>query len=99
LADACAGFNTLYEPDRKPGPIKEAGCWADARRKLFELADIASKARNQKPNTVSPVAFEAVQKFDAIFELERSINEWSPEARVAAAAKTLRRRCMISSIG
>src|SRR5262249_31003360 len=59
LADAYVGFNTLYEPDRKA--IKEAGCWADARRKLFELADIASKACNQKPNTVSPVAFEAVQ--------------------------------------
>jgi transposase len=64
----------LYAPDRKPGPIMEAGCWAHARRKLFELADIASKARNQKPTTISPIAFEAVQKFDAIFALERSIN-------------------------
>ena len=66
-ADAYAGFKTLYEPDRKPGPITEAGCWAHARRKLFELADIASKARNRKPTTISPIAFEAVQKFDAIF--------------------------------
>src|SRR6195256_668537 len=81
-ADAYAGFNKLYEPDRKPGPITEAGCWAHARRKLFELADIASKARNQKPMTISPIAFEAVGKFDAIFMLERSINGSSPEARV-----------------
>ena len=29
-ADAYAGFNTLYEPDRKPAPITEAGCWAHA---------------------------------------------------------------------
>jgi transposase len=88
-ADANAGFNTLYEPDRKPGPITEAGCWAHARRKLFELADIASKARNRKPATISPIAFEAVRKFDAIFMLERSINGLSPEARVAARRKDI----------
>ena len=34
--------------------------------------------------TISPIAFETVQKFDAIFALERSINGSSPEARVAA---------------
>jgi transposase len=86
-ADAYAGFNRLYAPDRKPGAITQAGCWSHARRKLFELADIASKARNQKPMTISPIAFEAVQKFDAIFALERSINGLSPEARVAQRRK------------
>jgi transposase len=88
-ADAYAGFNALYEPDRKPGPITEAGCWAHARRKLFELADIASKARKRKPTTISPIAFEAVQKFDAIFALERSINGSSPEARAAARRRDI----------
>src|SRR2546426_3952192 len=63
--------------------------WAHARRKLFELADIASKASKQKPTTISPIAFEAVQKFDAIFALERSINGWLPEARVAARRKDI----------
>ena len=86
-ADSYAGFNALYAPDRKPGPITEAGCWAHAQRKLFELADIASKARGQKPTAISPIAFEAVAKFDAIFMLERSINGLSPEARVAARCK------------
>ncbi len=88
-ADAYAGFNGLYAADRKPGPITEAGCWAHARRKLFELADIASKSREQKPITISPIAFEAVQKFDAIFMLERSINGLSPEQRVAARCKDI----------
>src|SRR5438270_252199 len=73
-ADAYAGFNALYASDRKPGPITEAGCWAHARRKLFELADVASKARKGKPTTISPIAFEAVGKFDAIFMLVRSFN-------------------------
>src|ERR1700694_1727974 len=86
-ADAYAGFNSLYKPERKPGPITEAGCWAHARRKLFELADIASKVRKGKPTTISPIAFEAVSKFDAIFALERSINGSSPEERVAGGRK------------
>src|SRR5467141_5336545 len=46
-ADAYAGFNTVYKPERKPGPITEAACWAHARRKFFELADIASTARGK----------------------------------------------------
>src|SRR5579872_2253734 len=86
-ADAYAGFNKLYEPGRKPGPITEVGCWAHARRKLFELADIAAQARKQKQGTISPIAFEAVGKFDAIFALERSINGSSPQERLVARRK------------
>src|ERR1700730_13975475 len=67
--------------------MTEAGCWAHARRKLFELADIAAQARSQKQTAISPIAFEAVAKFDAIFLLERAINGLSPEARVAARRK------------
>jgi transposase len=88
-ADAYSGFNALYAPDRKPGPITEAGCWAHARRKLFELADVASKARDGKPAKISPIAFEGVQKFDAIFALERSINGLSPAERVAVRRKDI----------
>jgi hypothetical protein len=83
-ADAYSGFNGLYDANRKGGPITEAGCWAHARRKLFELAGIAAKARKGKPSTISPIAFEAVQKFDAIFALERAINARPLDQRVAA---------------
>lgn len=44
-ADAYAGYNRLLVPDRQPGPIVEALCWAHARRKFFELADIATSRR------------------------------------------------------
>jgi transposase len=88
-ADAYAGFNTLYKPDRQGGPIIEAACWAHARRKFFELADIASKARAKTSAVISPIAFEAVQKIDAIFMLERSINGSSPEERLAARHKDI----------
>jgi len=88
-ADAYAGFNALYAPERKPGPVTEAGCWAHARRKLFELADVAAAGRGRKPVTISPLAFEAVRKFDAIFSAERAINGLSPEERVAARRKDI----------
>ena len=82
-ADAYAGFNRLYEPDREPAPIAEAACWAHGRRKFFVLADIASKARNKKPVVVSPIALQAVKRIDAIFAHERAINGQSAEQRAA----------------
>lgn len=82
-ADAYAGFGGLYEPDRKPQPITEAACWAHARRKFFVLADIASTARSRKAAVLSPLAFEAVKKFDAIFAHERASNGQSAERRLA----------------
>lgn len=44
-ADAYAGLGELYAADRQPGPITGALCWSNARRKLFELADVAASAR------------------------------------------------------
>ena len=72
-ADAYAGFNRLYEADRKLGPITEASCWAHGRRKFFELADVTAKARG-KLAVIAPLAFEAVKRIDAIFDIEREIN-------------------------
>ncbi len=72
--------------DRALGPITEAACWAHARRKFFVLADIATKARAKKPVIVSPIALEAVRRFDMIFEWERSINGLPPAQRLAVRA-------------
>jgi transposase len=72
-ADAYDGFNDLYLPGRKPGPIIEAACWAHGRRKLFVLADVAK----------APLAVEAVRRIDAIFAVERDINGQSAEQRLA----------------
>jgi transposase len=88
-ADAYAGFNALYKNDRALGPITEAACWAHARRKFFVLADIATKARTNKPVIVSPIALKAVRRFDAIFEWERSINGLPPAQRLAVRAKQI----------
>jgi hypothetical protein len=84
-ADAFDGYNRLYLPDRKPSPIVEALCWSHARRKFFELADIAANTRRGKKATpTSPIALEAVKRIDAIFDIERDINGLSVEKRLAA---------------
>jgi transposase len=70
-ADAYAGFNRLYEPGRKPGPILEAACWAHARRKFFDLARLAK----------APIAIAAVERIDALFAIEREINGMTPQER------------------
>jgi transposase len=64
----------LYEPDRTPAPIREAGCWAHWRRDFFDLAKDGK----------SPIAAEAVRRMDELFEIERTINGKSPAERVAA---------------
>jgi transposase len=71
-ADAYAGFNRLYEANRRRGPIIEAACWAHGRRKFFDLARI-NKA---------PIAAEAVARIDALFAIEREINGTTPHERL-----------------
>ena len=84
-ADAYGGYNRLYLSDRRPGPIIEALCWSHARRKFFELADIAANARRGKDAPpISPIALEAVKRIDALFDIEREINGLSAEKRLAA---------------
>ena len=84
-ADAFDGYNRLYLPDRKPGPIIEALCWSHGRRKFFELADIAANARRGKLATpISPIALEAVRRIDAVFDIERAINGLTAAERLDA---------------
>lgn len=86
-ADAYSGYGDLYTPGRSLGVILEVGCWAHARRKFFELADIEGaakrKARGNKPGPIYPLALEAVRRIDALFAIERSINGCSVHERQA----------------
>ena len=93
-ADAFGGYNRLSEPGREPGPVTPALCWAHARRKFFELADIEAAARKrargkaaQAAAMISPLALEAVQRIDALFGIEREINGQCAEARLALRAE------------
>jgi transposase len=79
-ADAFAGFGRLYEVGHGRPPMREAGCWAHGRRKLFELADL------QK----APIAIEAVRRIDAILAIKREINGLSCAERLAVRAERAR---------
>lgn len=87
-ADAYAGFNRLYQAGRTGGPITEASCWAHSRRKFFVLADVTAKARGQLA-VIAPLAFDAVKRIDAIFDIEREINGRSADERLALRRERL----------
>ena len=87
-ADAYSGYGELYRDGREPGPVLEAGCFAHARRKFFELADIEGAARKkscgERTGMIYPIALEAVQRLDALFDIERAINGQSTVTRLTA---------------
>jgi hypothetical protein len=67
-ADAYSGYTRLYEADRRPGPIIEAGCWVHAPRPFFVLADVEANARRKAQGktvaVISPLALEAVRRIE-----------------------------------
>ena len=85
-ADAYGGYGELYREGRLPGPVCEAGCFAHARRKFFELADVEGAARKrsrgERTGMIYPIALEAVQRLDALFDIERTINGKPAAARL-----------------
>lgn len=56
-----------------------------ARRKFFVLADVAGSARRtaqgKAPAVLSPICLEAVQRIDALFDIERDISGHNAEMR------------------
>jgi transposase len=86
-ADAYGGYGELYREGRNPGPVLEVGCFAHARRKFFELADVEGaarkKSRGERTGMIYPIALEAVQRIDALFGIERTINGKAPAERRA----------------
>src|SRR3546814_12049922 len=86
-ADAYGCYGELYREGRMPGPIFEAGCFAHARRKFFELADVEGaarkKSRGEHAGMIYPIALEAVQRIDALFDIERAVNGSSAAERLA----------------
>lgn len=82
--DCYNGFEPIAIAEQKTVPITFAFCHAHARRKFFELADIEKSARDRKRNgrPISPIALEAVRRYDELFEIERQINGLSAGERV-----------------
>jgi transposase len=78
-ADAYAGFRSLYEPKAiaAVAPLIEVGCWAHARRKIYEV----------HAATDSPRAQELLEDIGRLFTIEAEIKGRSAEERL-----TVRRR-------
>ena len=72
-ADAYAGFNELYREDRATGTIKEAACWAHARRKIHDV-----HIRTPSDNT-----HEALKRIGQHDKLEAELRGMSAEHRLA----------------
>jgi transposase len=68
-ADAYSGFSALYEGNR----VKEAACWAHARRAFYDL---------YKANA-SPIAAEALERIGKLYEIEADIRGRPPDERKA----------------
>ena len=66
-ADAYSGYDRLYEQ----GEIIEVGCWAHARRKIFDVYE----------TTGSPIAAQALEKIAALYEIEARIRGRPPDRR------------------
>src|SRR3546814_11717500 len=65
--------------------MTRANCWAHGRRQFFELVDVArqlKRKRDARP-IASPLALEALQRIDRIFEIEREINGKTAAERLA----------------
>lgn len=91
-ADAYGGYNGVYDAARKPAPVLSALCWSHARRKFFELADIKATARKGKKvaEEISPIALDAVERIDAIFDVEREITGLGAAARQEVRQRVVR---------
>jgi transposase len=89
-ADAYGGYKALYAAGRPAGAIAEAACWAHGRRKFYVLADLAAKARDPRI-VISPIALEAVNKIDALFDIERELNGLGAEQRLMVRQARVKR--------
>jgi transposase len=66
-ADGYSGFDGLYVEDR----VREAACWAHARRKFYDL-QVATR---------SPLAEEALMRIQKLYLIEKQIRGRPPEVR------------------
>jgi len=92
-ADAYSGYNAALKAAPDDAPLVRALCWAHARRPFFKLVDIAAFARrsgSKRPFVISPLAREAVDRIDAIFAIERTLNGRPANERLATRQELVR---------
>ncbi len=72
-ADAFAGYDRLFSPEREGGPLTEAACWAHARRKIHDVYISTHTA-----------TAEALKRIGELYAIEEEIRGLTTEERLAA---------------
>ncbi|MDK9584438.1 IS66 family transposase [Lelliottia wanjuensis] len=73
-ADAFAGYDRLFSPEREGGPLTEAACWAHARRKIHDVYI----------STQTATAEEALKRIGELYVIEEEIRGLPAAERLAA---------------
>lgn len=78
-ADAYSGYNQLYlSQEDKEAKIKEAACWAHARRKFYDVTITNDKAS---------IAFDVLDQIGEIYKIEETIRGTAPDIRYQVRQK------------
>ena len=70
-ADGYAGFERLYNEQNPEHPVREAACWAHARRKFYDIHAAGD----------SPIAAEALARIAELYAIEAEIRGQPSEVR------------------
>jgi transposase len=81
-ADGYAGFDRLFNEADPQHPIKEAACWAHARRKFYDIHQA----------TQSPIALEALNRIGEFYAIEEQMRGQPPDVRQQVRAMRARPR-------
>lgn len=73
-ADAFAGYDRLFSAEREGGPLREAACWAHARRKIHDVYI----------STQTATAEEALKRIGELYAIEDEIHGLTTAERLAA---------------
>lgn len=86
MTDAFSGYHKV---DRLEEHITVAHCWAHARRDFADAIKMMPKSGGSKQARKNTVAHTALVKIKAIYKLEESLADLSPEDRLKARKKDI----------
>ena len=79
VSDAFSGYHAL---DRKQDvPIRNANCWAHARRSFADALKVMKKSGPSKQRVKKSVAYQALDRIASLYALEEQWKDLSPEER------------------
>ena len=91
-ADAYSGYGKLYDVERTAGADPRGGLLGPRAAQVLRPRRYRGQCPTQgaapRAAVISPIALEAVQRIDALFEIERAINGLPAEQRLAVRQAT-----------